>query len=149
MRTSLFGLEAELAISARKGNTSVPLRDTVQALVDLAAREFTYLRGEGSRMFLANGALFYIDAGYHPEVATPECTTPWQAVSHLRAAERMVARLGELMCREHGFDEVLIGRGNVDYLTRATWGCHESYLTRNPIAKYERLLVPHLASRIL
>ena len=69
-----------------------------------------HLRGTGDRLFLANGALFYVDVGGHPEVATPECETPWQAVSHLRAAERMLAGLGELMRKKHGFDEVLVRR---------------------------------------
>ncbi len=149
MSASLFGLEAELAISARKGETAVPVMEAVQALAHLAERELVHLRGDGSRLFLANGSLFYIDAGCHPEVATPECETPWQAVCHLRGAERMIAGLAALMRKEHDFDEVLVCRGNVDYLTGATWGCHESYLTRLPIKCYESWLVPHLVSRIL
>ena len=149
MSTSLFGLEAELAISARKGQTAVPVEDTVRALFDLAGRRLVHLRGEGSRMFLDNGSLFYIDAGSHPEVATPECVTPWQAVSYLRGAERVVANLAAQMCEEHRFDEVLIGRGNVDYLNVTSWGAHESYLTRQPIRRYENWLIPHLVSRII
>ena len=149
MGTSLFGLEAELAISARKGNARVPVSDLVEALDHVARRELPHLRGGGNRMFLANGALFYIDAGCHPEVATPECTTPWQAVSHLRSAERMIAGLASRVREEQGYDEVLVNRCNVDYACGTTWGCHESYLTRQPIADFERWLVPHLASRIL
>jgi proteasome accessory factor A len=149
MGASLFGLEAELAVSARKNGASVPVADLVEALADVARRELTHLRGGGSRMFLANGALFYIDAGHHPEVATPECTTPWQAVSHLRSVERMVAGLAARVREELNLDEILVNRCNVDYVCGATWGCHESLMTRRPIGDFERWLIPHLASRIL
>lgn len=149
MTASLFGLEAELALSTTTRGPAVPLDRAVSALVQRAQNKLVHLRGHGSRMYLANGSLFYVDCGLHPEVATPECTTPWEAVSHLRAAESMVAELAMALREELGVDEVLVCRGNVDYVTGATWGCHESYLARLPIARYQDWLVPHLASRTL
>jgi proteasome accessory factor A len=146
MGASLFGLEAELALSTT-GKHAVALELAVGSLFRLAQDRLVHLPGYGSRLYLANGSLFYVDCGAHPEVATPECTTPWEAVSHLRAAESMVARLAMDLRRELGADEVLVCRGNVDYLTGATWGCHESYLARLPVAWYEPWLVPHLVSR--
>lgn len=100
-------------------------------------------------MFLANGGLFYVDCGSHPEWATPECTTPSEAVCHLRAGERQVASLASLARDELGADTVLVCRTNVDYCTGATWGCHESYLGNQPIHAYQPWLIPHLVSRII
>jgi proteasome accessory factor A len=148
VNSSLFGLEAELAISARKGRTRVPVEKVVEALVDVARRELPHLCGGAKRMFLGNGGLLYVDAGSHPEIATPECTTPWQAVAHLRSAEQVVASLACLVRKARRLDEVFVNRCNVDYLDGTTWGCHESYLTRLPIEHYENWLVPHLASRV-
>jgi proteasome accessory factor A len=149
MGASLFGLEAELALSTTGRNAPVALDRAVGTLFRLAQDRLVYLRGCVSRLYLANGSLFYVDCGAHPEVATPECTTPWEAVSHLRAAESMVAKLAMALREELGVDEVLVCRGNVDYVTGATWGCHESYLARLPVAWYEPWLIPHLVSRIV
>jgi proteasome accessory factor A len=147
--TCVFGLEAELALNTTTRGAPVPLDSAVVALAQLAAARLVHLRGEGSRMYLGNGSLVYVDCGMHPEVATPECTTPWEAVSHLRAAESMLADLALPLRESLGVDEVLVCRGNVDYLSGSTWGCHESYLARLPIARYPDMLVPHLVSRIV
>jgi proteasome accessory factor A len=145
----LFGLEAELALGATTEGTSIPVDRAVDALARLAERKLVHLRDGGSRMYLANGSLFYVDHGHHPEIATPECTTPWEAVCHLLAGQRMVARLASLVREEIGAEQVLVFRNNVDYLSGATWGCHESYLGRQPVGTYESWLVPHLVSRIV
>jgi hypothetical protein len=145
----LFGLEAELALGATTEGTSIPVEGAVAALARLAGRRLVHLRDEGSRMYLANGSLFYVDHGYHPEIATPECTTPWEAVCHLIAGQRMVAGLADLVRGEIAADRVFVFRNNVDYLSGASWGCHESYLGRHPVGTYESWLVPHLVSRIV
>lgn len=148
MKKLLFGLEAELAISGRKGDAGVEASKLVTPFFEIAKRELLHLSGGSTRMFLENGGLLYIDAGSHPEIATPECSTPWQAVAHLRSAELVVADLASIMCEELDLDEVHVNRCNVDYLNAATWGCHESYLAQLPIRHYEKWLVPHLASRV-
>lgn len=149
MEPCLFGLEAELALSLICGGRAIPTEHAVDALALVARRKLVHLPGQGNRMYLANGSLFYVDCGHHPEVATPECTTPWEAVSHLRAAERVVADLAGEMRKALAVDEVLVCRSNIDYLTGATWGCHESYLARLPVTRYREWLIPHLASRII
>jgi proteasome accessory factor A len=145
----LFGLEAELAVSATRNGRALPAGTIVGALAQIAQRTLTHLSGGGSRMFLANGGLFYVDCGFHPEWATPECTTPSEAVSHLRAGERMVARLANLAREELEAEAVFVSRSNVDYQSGATWGCHESYLGNRSIAAYKDWLIPHLVSRII
>lgn len=148
MGNRLFGLEAELAVSATRDGRALPTGAVVGALAQVAQRTLAYLPGGGSRMFLASGGLFYVDCGNHPEVATPECTTPSEAVCHLRAGERMVARLAGLARDELKADAVLVCRSNVDY-SGATWGCHESILGNLPITAYKSCMIPHLVSRIV
>jgi proteasome accessory factor A len=99
---SLFGLEAELAVSATFGGRSIPVEHVASAFAQVARRNLVHLRGGHSRCFLANGGLFYIDHGCHPEYATAECTTPSEAVCHLLAGQRMVARLAALVRGEIG-----------------------------------------------
>jgi proteasome accessory factor A len=149
MIRSLFGLEAELAVSATQGSRALPTDRLVERLRDVACRTLVHLPGGGSRLFLANGGLFYVDCGMHPEVATPECTTPEEALSHLRAGERLVLRLARAAAAEVGADSLLVSRANVDYAGGTTWGCHESYLGRRPIDHYRCWLIPHLVSRIV
>ena len=43
-------------------------------------------------MYLANGARFYVDCGLHPEMTTPECTTPWELARYIKAGERVLER---------------------------------------------------------
>ena len=148
MPERLFGLEAELALSATRASTTLPTRTLVGTFDQIARRTLAHLPN-GNRMYLANGGLLYIDCGLHPEVATPECTTPWEAVCHLRAGERLVGRLAGLARIELGADSVLVSRSNVDYVAGTTWGCHESYLGRRTIDEYRDWLVPHLASRVV
>jgi proteasome accessory factor A len=146
---SLFGLEAELAVSATCGGTAVPVDHVAWAFAQAAQRTLVHLRGGRGRIFLANGGLFYIDHGCHPEYATAECTTPTDAVCHLLAGQRLVARLAAIARDELRAERVLVCRSNVDYHAGTSWGCHESYLGSQPIAAYESWLIPHLASRIV
>lgn len=148
MGTRLFGLEAELAVCAVRDGQALPGSVVVEALERLARTRLVHLPGFGSRMFLANGGLFYVDCGNHPEICTPEVTSPADAVSYLRAGERMVAGLASLARDQLQADSVVVYRSNVDYESGATWGCHESYLGHRPIESYRSWLIPHLVSRI-
>ena len=84
-----------------------------------------------NRMFLGNGARFYLDTGDHPEFATPECRTPSDLVAFEKAGEIMVDDLGR-RCEEHlaaeGIPgEVFLCKNNID-VRGNTFGCHENYL---------------------
>ena len=149
MGGSLFGIEAELAVSASARGRVIPVVDLAGALLRVAERTLVHLRGSGSRFFLSNGGLLYVDCGHHPEFATPECTTPAEAVCHLTAGQRTLTRLATLAGGELGADAVQVCRTNVDYLSGTTWGCHESYLGRRPVSSYSTWLIPHLVSRIV
>jgi hypothetical protein len=146
----LFGVEEELALSGVDGSgVPVPVGSLAGELLALAGSRLRCLSGGGSRLFLANGSLLYVDLGSHPEIATPECQTPWEVVAYLRAGERLVADLAADVGRAARLREVRVAKCNVDYVTRQTWGCHESYLTRRPVKELVRPLVPHLISRVI
>src|ERR1017187_7503162 len=67
-------------------------------------------------MFLENGARFYIDCGFHPEMTTPECTTPWELARYVKAGERILERLAQDVWAEAcGATEIMCFRCHVDY----------------------------------
>ena len=120
--------------------------------MDLAKGNLPHLPDAGSNgMFLANGARFYLDHGYHPEMSTPECTTPWELVRYLLAGEKILAALGtKLESSDKSVAQALFFKCNVDYAKpRSTWGCHESYLHRVDPAELPRQILPHLVSRLI
>src|ERR1035438_10077405 len=90
----MFGVESEYAISGIHGKKPMNREDIVNQFVRAARRRFAYLPDTGSPcgIFLENGARFYIDCGLHPEMATPECTTPWELARYIRSEERRVGK---------------------------------------------------------
>ena len=149
MGDRLFGMEAELAVSGRRGTDVIAPGHLVAQLAAVARRTLKGLSSANNRLYLGNGGVFYVDCGDHPEYATPECVTPAEAVSHLRAGERLVERLAHIAGEELAADTIMVSRTNVDYHGITTWGCHESYLGQRPVSAYADWLIPHLVSRIV
>jgi hypothetical protein len=85
------------------------------------------------RMFLGNGARFYMDTGFHPEYATPECRSVEDVVVYEKAGERIMEDLlffAEREMRRIGYSgSIFVCKNNVDILGN-TYGCHENYLMR-------------------
>jgi pup-ligase protein len=145
----LFGLETEYAIDGIAGGQPVAARTLAGWLASTARDTLTHVPDGNGGLFLANGARLYGDCGWHPEFCTPECTDPWDAVRYVRAGDRILQSLVERMKARHPEFDVSIRRGNVDYCSPTTWGCHESYLMRVRHADLPRQLIPHLVSRIV
>ena len=148
----LFGLETEYAM-VPVGCQRVAV-DRDRLIARLAERANDTLPslpdGTGHGVFLGNGARFYIDCGHHPEMTTPEVANPWDAVRYVLAGERILERLFDgAGSGADGLPSVLLFKGNVDYDTRATWGCHESIMHRVDPALLPAQLIPHLVSRIV
>jgi proteasome accessory factor A len=93
----------------------------------------------------------YVDCGLHPEICTPECANPWDAVRYIQAGHRTLAGLAAAIeSASTPGTEILCFRGNVDYSgTQATWGCHESYLHRIPLDALQPQVIPHLVTRLI
>jgi tetratricopeptide (TPR) repeat protein len=151
MNERMFGMETEYGLAAMPTDAECSMEHLAEELVNLA-RQWPHLPGDGSRgVFLANGSRFYVDCGAHPELATPECVNPWDVCRYVLAGERILLDLaGQLPRRIRGLESVSILRTNTDYLTGATWGCHESYLHKDiNCDSLARQLIPHLATRLV
>src|SRR5579859_325928 len=149
----MFGVESEYAIAGIRGSEALRLDDLVNRLVRVARRRLPHLPDtcSPSGLFLQNGARFYIDCGLHPEMTTPECTTPWELARYVKAGELILEALTQDVQTEVGpATEIMCFRCNVDYSgSGSTWGCHESYLhSANPTCLPDQL-IPHLVTRVI
>ena len=153
MAQPMFGVESEYAIAGINGGAPWQHDDLADRLVRAARRRLKYLPDmfAAAGMYLENGARFYIDCGFHPEMTTPECTTPWELARYVKAGERILEGLArEVQSEIGGGMEVACFRCNVDYSgTESTWGCHESYLHRADPAGLPDQIIPHLVTRAI
>ncbi len=149
----IIGIETEYAFVARDRSGGSAARTPILQRIFAAARERLPHLADLSRsgIFLENGARFYIDAGQHPEMCTPECTDPWEVVRYVRAGERILLALAaEAVSTVPDLEECQFLRHNIDYGgTGSTWGFHESYSHQVPPSRLPNQLLPHLASRIV
>lgn len=113
-----------------------------------ARSEYPHVESLMANAVLTNGARYYVDHA-HPEVSTPECLTPSEAVLYDRAGEliieesmrRAASRLPagtELVAYKNNSD----GKGN-------SYGCHENYLVSRsvPFGMLGRYVTSHFVSR--
>jgi len=153
MAELLFGVETEYAISGLSPQGAVGRDEILRGLMDLATRQLIHVPDLNSPggVFLQNGSRFYVDCGLHPEICTPECTSPLDVVRYIEAGHSILGRLAAEV-ESHGAPgtEIMCFRCNVDYSgSQSTWGCHESYLHKIPQEKLQPEIVPHLVSRLI
>lgn len=139
----LMGMEIELGIMRRSDAAAVRTSAMATTLVRRASRHRPFLPHGSNGIFFDTGDRFYVDQGSHPEWCTPECSDMADVVHSVRAAERRL----EAVLRE--MPGVMLLRSNIDYASRATWGCHESHLHRLAPDLLAPVLLPHLVSRIV
>lgn len=155
MKARLFGMETEYAFTARATDGLVlEPAGLVQQMERLAGRLQPSVPGFTSAgVFLANGSRLYRDpaGGYtHLEIAGPECANPWDVVRYLQAGERLLVSLAAALREANRLvDQATFYKSNVDYYAHTAWGCHESYLTSQPLAAVSPQIVPHLVSRLI
>ena len=152
MRPLLMGVETEYAVTGFHVDGAAPAETLLDYFLQTARRRLPHVPEERSSIgvFLGNGGRFYIDAGSHPEFATPECTEPRELLTYVRAGERILLELAREVARNISYiDEIGVFRCNVDYSAKTTWGCHESYLHRTDPQVLPKLLIPHLVSRVI
>lgn len=149
--TMVMGGETEYAISARnregRGIQQGPL---LARFFDHAKATLGYASASTRGRFLRNGGLLYLDAGLHMEWATPEVTSPFEAVRYLEAGDRIVHGLASSFeASSPDIAEVFCSRANVDYLSGSLWAAHESYMHRVDGGELAAQLIPFLASRVI
>lgn len=145
-----MGLETEYGLAPFRRRQPAPDETPAGALVAEAKRRHPFMPACRGGIFLGNAARLYVDAGGHPELATPEVSDPADVVAYAAAGDDL---LYELACRiaEAGEESArpLLFRCNVDYKTRRSWGCHENYAHRTDPARLPAELIPHFVSRII
>jgi|GEM_PF-983672 len=149
----IFGGECEYGFAAlgTDGERLDPA-ESIEALMREVTRQVPHLRCGGENdVFTVNGSRVYLDIGLHPEVATPECSAPEEAVRYARAGDRLLARAARAMERNRERDgvEAVLWKANVDHRTGATWASHESYLHQAPQSLFAEQLMTHLVTRVL
>jgi len=152
-RTRVFGIETEYGFAALGADGERLDQDAVLAAFMGRVRELVpHLYHSGvNDLFTSNGSRVYLDAGSHPEVATPECSTPEEAVAYTRAGDRLLIQAAQTIDHEWSGEkvEVVLWKANVDHATHATWASHESYLHRAPQSHFAQQLMSHLVSRVV
>lgn len=148
MDRRIYGLETEYGITCT-------LRGQRRLSPDEVAR-YLFRKvvswGRSSNVFLENGARLYLDVGSHPEYATPECDSLYDAVVHDRAGERILETLvtsAEERLQEEGIRGTIhLFKNNTDSAGNS-YGCHENYLTGrdDDLAAHSAVLIPFLVSR--
>ncbi len=153
MAELLFGVETEYAVVGTTPTGAIDREEILQGLMEGARERLVHLPDmhSSSGVFLENGARFYADCGLHPEICTPECANPWDAVRYIQAGHRVLADLASSVAAAGSSGtEIMAFRCNVDYSgSQSTWGCHESYMHRNPQNTLQAQIVPHLITRLI
>lgn len=148
--TAMAGMEIEFGFAAFDRQGQRIDGEVLSRFLQSTRNHVATLPGGGTRLFLENGGLLYVDVGNHLEWATPESTSPTDIVTYMRSGERLIAKIVSELESIDPCAEVRVWKGNVDYIqTESTWGCHESYLYTSSGAKISEQLVPFLVSRII
>jgi proteasome accessory factor PafA2 len=100
-----------------------------------------------ANVILTNGSRLYVDHA-HPELSTPEVTSPRDAVLWDRAGVVVMQRAMGLAARLPGAPSIVLYKNNTDN-KGASYGTHENYLMRRatPFADIVRYLTPFFVTR--
>ncbi|GAA0987335.1 Depupylase [Nocardioides aquaticus] len=127
-----------------------PLRDARGYDVSRQVADPSQLTDEDlglANVILTNGARLYVDHA-HPEYATPEVTTPLDAVRWEKAGEQVMLDAARRASSMPGGAPIVLYKNNTDG-KGASYGAHENYLMRRstPFADIVRHLTPFFVSR--
>ena len=90
MKRRIFGLENEYGLTCMLDGQSRLSPDNIARYLF----ERVIPGARNANVFLENGARLYLDTGFHPEYATPECDDVAEPVSHDKAGERLARTSG-------------------------------------------------------
>src|SRR5213594_2811497 len=89
MKRRIFGLENEYGLTCTLNGQRRLSPDNVARYLF----EKVIPGARNANVFLENGARLYLDTGFHPDYATPECDDITDLVIHDKAGERIVEDL--------------------------------------------------------
>ncbi len=114
MKRRIFGLENEYGLTCTLNGQRRLSPDNVARYLF----EKVIPGARNANVFLENGARLYLDTGFHPEYATPECDDVMDLVVYDKAGERIVEDLlhqAEKRLREDGISgNILLFKNNTD-----------------------------------
>ena len=148
MKRRIFGLENEYGLTCTLNGQRRLSPDNVARYLF----EKVIPGARNANVFLENGARLYLDTGFHPEYATPECDDVAELVIHDKAGERIVEDLlhqAEKRLREDGISgNILLFKNNTDSAGNS-YGCHENYLVgrHGEFGRLADILIPFLVTR--
>ena len=108
--------------------------------------------GQGSNVLLRNGGRLYLDAGRHPEYATPGCGSALDLVVHDKAGERILEGLladADQRLRDEGIaGDISVFKSSTDPAGNS-FGCQENYLVGGhaTFGRLADILIPFLVTR--
>jgi proteasome accessory factor A len=148
MKRRIFGLENEYGLTCTLNGQRRLSPDNVARYLF----EKVIPGARNANVFLENGARLYLDTGFHPEYATPECDDVVDLCVYDKAGERLVEDLlnqAEKRLREDGISgNILLFKNNTDSAGNS-YGCHENYLVSRDVS-FQRLaeaLIPFFVTR--
>jgi proteasome accessory factor A len=148
MKRRIFGLESEYGVTCTASGLTLLSADLLARYLFEEVLPFAVT----PNVFLENGARLYVDTGFHPEYATPECDDLLDLVAYDRAGERILQDLVQRAQRrlpEHGLrGRIQAFKNNTDSAGNS-YGCHENYLVSRDtsFAELVETLIPFLVSR--
>src|SRR2546421_12511075 len=148
MKRRIFGLENEYGLTCTLNGQRRLSPDNVARYLF----EKVIPGARNANVFLENGARLYLDTGFHPEYATPECDDVAELVIHDKAGERIVEDLlhqAEKRLREDGISgNILLFKNNTDSAGNS-YGCHENYCVsrQGEFGRLADILIPFLVTR--
>ena len=110
--------------------------------------------GKSSNVFLENGSRLYLDVGSHPEYATAECDSVFDAVAQDKAGEAIVSELVQHAQQQLDAEgikgQIFLFKNNTDS-TGNSYGCHENYCIERieDLSRLEQVFIPYLITRQL
>lgn len=146
----LMGFEQEMPVFASVGlrEMEVDCDDAVELILELAARRLPNVLAENAGLFLSNSMVLHDDCG-KLEIASPECSHPNEIVCYAAAAERIVTDLLDELVKSGELRDPGVFRCNVSYGSFASWGYHESILTRTDPLAMGPQMIPFLVARVV
>ena len=149
MKRRIFGLENEYGLTCTLNGQRRLSPDNVARYLF----EKVIPGARNANVFLENGARLYLDTGFHPEYATPECDDVAELVSPRQggraASSRTSGTRPRSACARTGISgNILLFKNNTDSAGNS-YGCHENYLVSRDVS-FQRLaeaLIPFFVTR--
>ena len=135
----VVGIETEYLVSCIPAREEPPRWLLLNAVEEAIVKTGRVCDAAGGGYFLSNGGAVSFESRLERrdnpviELATPECSNPWEILLYVRAQEHFlqsIARRGEATLMRHGYPgRIIFGRSNEDWRGECL-GSHENYWIR-------------------